>query len=261
MKKISIGIMMLTISSLMANADVIVSTDPQSADQGTSQVSVINNAGTPIANTAVVPNHIGNANGSAFSGGSLSTGVNVAFFTFTVDSYRDYATTAATNAASGNGYNEYIDGLTDTSVATWGAGGWGSNDKSIPEAAATRFQLTSSNGEGLRFTLSGLSADHEVKISAITMGGFANAETADIIFYDSETDSVISSSQLAASSTNVAAVGFTMTQGDFFTIANGTVNGFYVDNFTADLIPEPTTLGLVAAFGGGILFIRRRMTI
>ncbi|QBG45913.1 PEP-CTERM sorting domain-containing protein [Verrucomicrobia bacterium S94] len=33
---------------------------------------------------------------------------------------------------------------------------------------------------------------------------------------------------------------------------------YYVDNFKLEVVPEPGTLGLIAVFGGGVLFIRRR---
>ena len=35
----------------------------------------------------------------------------------------------------------------------------------------------------------------------------------------------------------------------------------YIDDVTVSAIPEPATLGMVAAFGGGILFIRRKLMI
>ena len=39
--------------------------------------------------------------------------------------------------------------------------------------------------------------------------------------------------------------------------------GIFLDNITVDVstLPEPATLGLVGAFGGVILFIRRRFMI
>ncbi|MDF7824813.1 PEP-CTERM sorting domain-containing protein [Pontiellaceae bacterium B12227] len=39
------------------------------------------------------------------------------------------------------------------------------------------------------------------------------------------------------------------------------MGGVSVDNFFVQTIPEPATLGLIAAFGGGILFIRRRFML
>lgn len=39
--------------------------------------------------------------------------------------------------------------------------------------------------------------------------------------------------------------------------ANGS-NAAYLDNASLTVIPEPATIGLFAAFGGGVLFIRRR---
>ncbi|MDF7824184.1 PEP-CTERM sorting domain-containing protein [Pontiellaceae bacterium B12227] len=38
----------------------------------------------------------------------------------------------------------------------------------------------------------------------------------------------------------------------------GTPPRYYLDNISVTVIPEPATLGLIGAFGGGILFIRRR---
>ncbi|MDZ8117771.1 PEP-CTERM sorting domain-containing protein [Pontiella agarivorans] len=47
-------------------------------------------------------------------------------------------------------------------------------------------------------------------------------------------------------------------RGDTVDVAQGVVQ---VDNFEVHAIPEPATLGLVAAFGGAVLFIRRRFTM
>jgi len=42
--------------------------------------------------------------------------------------------------------------------------------------------------------------------------------------------------------------------------SNGVAGGqVAIDNISVSVIPEPATLGLVAAFGGGIIFIRRRI--
>jgi hypothetical protein len=57
---------------------------------------------------------------------------------------------------------------------------------------------------------------------------------------------------------------FTSEQSDFKVVSSAG-NGFGVDSigatFTLSVIPEPATLGLVAAFGGAVLFIRRRFMI
>ncbi|MDF7808051.1 hypothetical protein P4E94_11425 [Pontiellaceae bacterium B12219] len=39
--------------------------------------------------------------------------------------------------------------------------------------------------------------------------------------------------------------------------STGTGNTVVLDNLTVNTIPEPATMGLIAAFGGGLLFIRR----
>ena len=41
-------------------------------------------------------------------------------------------------------------------------------------------------------------------------------------------------------------------------MVSASMNKVEMDNFQVDVIPEPATIGLVAAFGGAVLFIRRR---
>jgi hypothetical protein len=48
---------------------------------------------------------------------------------------------------------------------------------------------------------------------------------------------------------------------DFENTANNSQWDVANGSMTLDVIPEPATLGLVAAFGGGIVFIRRRFMI
>ena len=252
MKKIIIGTVVLTMSSLMANADVVISSSGVNAS--TIDLSVVNNAGTPEANSAVSPNTISNDDGTAFSGGSLSTGVDGAFFTFTLDAYSGHDYTTASGAAN---YNTYIDGLvgngSNVNVRGWTTGGIGSNDADDPANNGFRFDA----GQGTRFELSGMTAGHTVNLSQIALGGFAGSEVADIFLYDADGDTT--HFQFSDTSGDTVSLDFTMEVGDFFTVANDAGNNYHVESFTADLIPEPATLGLVVAFGGGILFIRRRM--
>ncbi|QBG46574.1 PEP-CTERM sorting domain-containing protein [Verrucomicrobia bacterium S94] len=44
-------------------------------------------------------------------------------------------------------------------------------------------------------------------------------------------------------------------------MTSASMKSIEVDNFSVEVIPEPATLGLVAMFGGAVLFIRRRFMI
>lgn len=50
-------------------------------------------------------------------------------------------------------------------------------------------------------------------------------------------------------------------QGLVLNAASSTGGDQLIDSVSITAIPEPATLGLVAAFGGGIMFIRRRLMI
>ncbi|MDF7824615.1 hypothetical protein P4B35_11375 [Pontiellaceae bacterium B12227] len=57
---------------------------------------------------------------------------------------------------------------------------------------------------------------------------------------------------------NITAVGFFEEGTTISTTARARVK---LDSLTAEVIPEPATLGLIAFFGGAVLFIRRRLVI
>ncbi len=69
------------------------------------------------------------------------------------------------------------------------------------------------------------------------------------------TDSTMSISYTGAG----AAVGNNL--GVEFSWEGGTANGSWIGLDKVSVIPEPATLGMVAAFGGAILFIRRKLMI
>lgn len=55
--------------------------------------------------------------------------------------------------------------------------------------------------------------------------------------------------------TNVEAVGFA------YSVSRSGITRIWVNDFNASLVPEPATLGLVAAAGASLLFIRRRLVL
>ena len=72
---------------------------------------------------------------------------------------------------------------------------------------------------------------------------------------------------VVAGTINLNGAGYSLANGDSFTISSVLNTPTAVDNagaalvglnFEVTAIPEPATLGLITAFGGGILFIRRR---
>ncbi|VGO13215.1 hypothetical protein PDESU_01769 [Pontiella desulfatans] len=131
---------------------------------------------------------------------------------------------------------------------------------------------TSGNGIGsyselMTFTISGLAADTTVRVGVL---GNIDGQTDGRWIPTSITLSDgTSSATVGDHTTSPLANAVASTDWVFFDIdADGTYalggtqrlagQGIGVAGVTFDSIPEPATLGLVAAFGGGVLFIRRR---
>lgn len=96
--------------------------------------------------------------------------------------------------------------------------------------------------------------------------GFLSSNTGNVDMWEAGGNGVIDAAGLTANtwtevtgSFTVTAVGSTLLKSTFSQV-NSTAS-FYIDDVTLTAVPEPATLGLVAAFGGGVLFIRRRLVM
>lgn len=134
--------------------------------------------------------------------------------------------------------------------------------------------LAGGGGEALNFTISGLAVDETVRVGVVTVlndDTRARMDIPEIGLTDGTTTVSVTDLPNLSSSTNTVGPGWVFfdidSDGDYSVVfADGTTDGG-VDTFahtslggmTFDTIPEPATLGLVAAFGGAIMFIRRRI--
>ena len=166
--------------------------------------------------------------------------------------------------ASGDGFGAdpagapYFAGNTDTQLAA--------ND------GATFLTSTSGGNNILTQTISGLSAgtfDLSYELGKVTFGGgiltaqvevFDGVDATAASLYDVTTD-IDSLANLTWF--NVSATSLANTGSDLFvriSLVDSNINGqLAIDNVSINQIPEPATLGMVAIFGGSILFIRRKM--
>lgn len=193
--------------------------------------------------------------------GSLTGGSAGDSVTIGVIGATNWNTSAAQAAITGGTFSSYVSGLgtpadltaiQDSKLGVEGAGG--------------DFRAFDFDGEAIIMTFSGIDSLAETSSFSFTSIGWANAgasELADIFFYDSSANSV---STLIDQGTGSAVTGidanFTggIADGDQIIVAYNSGN-WKVGSLTVDVIPEPATLGLIAACGGSLLFIRRRFMI
>jgi hypothetical protein len=114
----------------------------------------------------------------------------------------------------------------------------------------------------MRFVLQDDSGWH-VSEAVNYASGFQTLEATEMTYfdYDPVTDitSTIGSVAESASFDDIQFAGFYIDATRGLNVAQGTNGG--LRDFSIQAIPEPATLGLIAVFGGGILFIRRRFMI
>ena len=148
-----------------------------------------------------------------------------------------------------------------------GAGASGNNRANVGITDGTLFAAASTDGYGSGDTAAGAFADDTTYLLVMKRTG--SAIRASLIAADGDLDTIASEpitwqvNQAGASGVDLTSIRF-LTNGDgdgglrvdemrIATDWNSAVNGM--------MIPEPATLGLVAVFGGGVLFIRRRFMI
>ncbi len=130
-------------------------------------------------------------------------------------------------------------------------------------------------GEALDFSVSGLGVDEILRVGIVTVlndDTRARFDTPTISMTDGTDTATVTDLPNLSSSEDTTGPGWVFfdidTDGDYtLLLPQGTSGG--TDNSTAvgfggmtfDTIPEPATLGLVAVFGGAVLFIRRRFML
>jgi len=126
--------------------------------------------------------------------------------------------------------------------------------------------ITRIDGQGaetLQWTFSGSGT---VEFKTFSYNNRAAYGTSNLRVIDDDTANTYMLPNTAIYGTNdISSAGYSITNGQTlsFTTAAGLsggddVAGASLYGFSFDVIPEPATVGLIAAFGGGILFIRRR---
>jgi hypothetical protein len=133
--------------------------------------------------------------------------------------------------------------------------------------------LAGGGGEALDFTISGLAAGETVRVGMVTVLNDDTRARMDIpsIGLTDGTDTLyVTDLPNLSSSEDTTGPGWVFfdidSDGDYTVLMpdGSAADGFAhtsLGGVTFDTIPEPATLGLVAAFGGAILFIRRRLML
>ncbi len=91
--------------------------------------------------------------------------------------------------------------------------------------------------------------------------GGGGAESQFLAYYTGDSSTITFGAGVTDGGTNTFATALALNNGDRFGIAwndeGNAVNRSRLETMDINVIPEPATLGLLAACGGGILFIRR----
>lgn len=238
MKK-SIGILMAVVAagSMSASATLIAGWETWKW-QG---------AGTdPLISGATVEN---GATASATQSGAWSIGTNIGSIDGTFGSLASPAAETA-NSGSTDGYNlsNGADGFVDFSVT----------------ATGSDTQLTTFHFDATRFR-SGSAENWTLEVLAggdINNGAAVTVASGTMAIYNSDFNLPDFDVDLTTLADNDLGAGGTATFRLSFAGGNGSSGqNTYLDNVGISAVPEPATLGLVALFGGGLLFIRRRFMI
>jgi hypothetical protein len=203
------------------------------------------------------------------TGDATSIG-NIGSFAMTMNGYVNWGDVAGAAALAGGTAETYISGLTGAGLGingnNWGVIGDGSNFRISPLAG----DPLAGQAVVLEFDTTGLTTGYQLSIESISTYNHANGVTEDSIIdyyvYNTVSDTITDSAvgyDLTAN--GVWNDGFTINDGDLLIMkmssANTDIDGVGMFDMSFDVIPEPATLGLISAFGGGLLFFRRRFMI
>jgi hypothetical protein len=213
-----------------------------------------------LAQAALVSVTGANWTGATVDSGSVATGGTVPAETFTISNL-----TIDDDGANNDSIIVLlsISGSTDfkatASTITWGTDDQWHNNTVTSIAAGDSMKLVLSlQSYALSDVSKSLVADFDITACGVIRGNNPPTTTdkADVYYDDVLTDSarLMNNGTLSTTVTGADSIEFINAGGNF------SINALDFD-VTTTVIPEPATLGLVAAFGGAVLFIRRRFMI
>ena len=197
--------------------------------------------------------------------GSYSATGAAGTFSITYNGYSDWGDAAGAAALDAGTVETYVAGLNQVNMSfnrNWGVAGYRLDQMAGVPAAGEVAILT--------FDTSGLTAGYQLSVERFNTWNHADGVTessiADYYVYNVATDTITDSAvgyNLTVNGSWVQSVN--INNGDLLIVKNNInstdANGFGLSDMTFDVIPEPATLGLVVAFGGGLAFIRRRFMV
>lgn len=241
MKKTTIAMMVL-IGAGVAQASIIL--DQTANHDRTSFTWTVSdlNLSPPTVNTS--------AGSIAVPTGDLTAGQAGQSFNITFQATGNWnASVASTTGDIGNylanlGYGATINGVNNY----WAINSAGDND----------INTISTNSEALVATINTDTLTDTLILKDMGMQLVNVGDNADLLVFDASSNAwSYSAWDVGAASYNGGDV--VLENGDMIVVAGASMNnGWRFDTLTVDVIPEPATLGLVTAFGAGILFVRRR---
>lgn len=152
-----------------------------------------------------------------------------------------------------------------------GAGATGNMRANVGITDGTLFAAATTDGYGSGDTAAGAFADDTTYLLVMKRtGGSGGAISASLITADGDLDT-IASEPVSWQVSEAGGSGVDLTSIRFLTNGDGGAAGIRIDEMriatdwdsavNGMVIPEPATLGLIAGFGGGVFFIRRRFMI
>lgn len=187
--------------------------------------------------------------GGALASGDTTGGLAGDSFALSWTGTLDWDRTAAQAAGS---FGTYLSGLTMGATINGGVNAWGVGPSQF---GATNAALVAT------VDTTGLSAGTSLVFEGLDWRLDTVGDRADILVYDVSADSFLYERWDKAPG-GFSTSGIELDNGDMIII--GAMNDgqvYQFDTITMDVIPEPATLGMIVACGGGILFIRRRFII
>lgn len=250
-----------------------------------SQASLVSHGSTTLLSSS--QNDVGSAVIDLTAGSATASGTSASASALgdgTISEYLFVNTTGTSDASAGS-LNVYTSLGSSISTPTFEAGTLSGNKSNVeltlPDGI-TQFTAdtganasdvsgtidTSGYNSGTVYFIFGTSADYAQVAFDGEISGFIGTSDSGDAFDTTGTPFDFSGTTVGGNGTAIAAFNFDNTSDNFadtlldYQAINTDLDGsrarFYGIVIDAEVVPEPATLGMVALFGGGILFIRRR---